>query len=167
MSLIDPFLKQCPSLLKVLEEILGSREKTRRQLSWLCRPLADLHPSAWAGGKIANPDPDIVRNIHIWPIDAPRLGSYTKLPDRYPPIISTGRYDTLRKEINDQWVTVAKGSEDFSFKVMRRNVFEDALFKCEDERFEIDIAINNFSTTIKFLEQIQADALEANNRGER
>jgi histone deacetylase complex regulatory component SIN3 len=31
-------------------------------------------------------------------------------------------------------VSVPTGSEDFSFKNMRRNQYEEALFKCEDDR---------------------------------
>jgi uncharacterized membrane protein YgcG len=38
---------------------------------------------------------------------------------------------------NDRWVSVPTGSEDFSFKIMRKNSYEDALFRCEDERFEV------------------------------
>jgi hypothetical protein len=39
--------------------------------------------------------------------------------------------------LNDVWVSVPTGSEDFSFKVTRKNTYEEALFKCEDERYEV------------------------------
>ena len=39
-----------------------------------------------------------------------------------------------------QWVSIPIGSEESSsFKHMRKNQYEEALFKCEDERFEIDM----------------------------
>ena len=44
--------------------------------------------------------------------------------------------------LNDDWVSVPTGSEESSsFKHMRKNEFEERLFRCEDERFEIDMVI--------------------------
>lgn len=136
--------------------MMASREKVRRQFTWLCRPLADLQPVIRPGVKPPPMEPEVANAI--------RVGSYSKLPDKYPSIISTGRYGPTQDEINDQWFTVGRGSEDYSFKVMRRNIFEDALFKCEDERFELDININNLSSAISLLQQIQRDAAAAADR---
>lgn len=37
--------------------------------------------------------------------------------------------------LNDQWVSIPIGSEESnSFKHMRKNQYEEALFKCEDDR---------------------------------
>ena len=43
--------------------------------------------------------------------------------------------------LNDDWVSVAVGSEDgnFSQLQLRRNAHEEQLFKTEDEHFEIDM----------------------------
>ncbi len=38
--------------------------------------------------------------------------------------------------LNDDWVSVPTGSEDSNNKALARNLFKDALFACEDERFE-------------------------------
>jgi len=154
--MIHPLLESNPYLLKSLDEILLSREKNRRQNTWICRPLSDFHPSAWDHGRVENPDPVVVY--------AQRLGSYTLLPHDYPPIISTGRSETGKKELNDNWFTVAKGSEDLPTKNMR-NLHEDALFKCEDERFELDCAINNFESCIDFLGFLYSQAQNAQNEG--
>jgi len=35
---------------------------------------------------------------------------------------------------------------------MRKNPFEEALFKCEDERFELDIMIETAYFTLKLME---------------
>ncbi len=43
----------------------------------------------------------------------------------------------LPQMLNDKWVSVPTGSEDFSFKNMRKNQYEEALFRCEDERYEV------------------------------
>ena len=46
----------------------------------------------------------------------------------------------LAQVLNDNWVSVTSGSEDFSFKAMRKNQYEESLFRCEDDRFEMDMA---------------------------
>ena len=56
--------------------------------------------------------------------------------------------------LNDLWVSVPTGSEDFSFKVMRKNQYEDALFRCEDERFEVDMVLDNSAAAIRVLEPL-------------
>ncbi|KAM0005898.1 putative transcriptional regulatory protein Sin3 [Helianthus debilis subsp. tardiflorus] len=49
--------------------------------------------------------------------------SYRLLPD-----------DLGTQVLNDLWVSVTSGSEDYSFKHMRRNQYEESLFRCEDDR---------------------------------
>ncbi len=39
--------------------------------------------------------------------------------------------------LNDRVISLPTGSEDFSFKSTRKNIYEENLFKCEDERFEV------------------------------
>ena len=82
------------------------------------------------------------------------------------------------------------GSEDFSFKVRspasslpytctqtpcappglqvtRKNTYEEALFRCEDERYEIDMVIDNNAAAIRALEPLDAEisALRAASAG--
>lgn len=102
-----------------LLKLLASRSGSRRQLSWCCKPTSDLSQAR-----------------------CKRIGSYLQLPEEYPRIVSTGRDELLGKELNDHWVSVASGSEDFSFKVSRKNVYEEQLCKCENDRFEHDMGIN-------------------------
>ena len=54
--------------------------------------------------------------------------------------------------LNDVWVSVASGTEDFSFSQFRKNQYEEALFRCEDDRFELDMLIESNLTTIRTLE---------------
>jgi paired amphipathic helix protein Sin3a len=37
--------------------------------------------------------------------------------------------------LNDRWVSVTSGSEDYSFKHMRKNQYEESLFRCEDDMY--------------------------------
>ena len=57
--------------------------------------------------------------------------------------------------LNDNWVSVPTGSEESSgaFKHMRKNEYEEKLFQCEDERFEIDMVIDSNNATIRVLEK--------------
>lgn len=80
--------------------------------------------------------------------------SYRALPTSYPFPVCSVRTELERKVCNDAWVSVPTGSEDFSFKNMRKNQYEEALFKCEDERFEIDMIIDANSCTIQILEPL-------------
>jgi len=43
--------------------------------------------------------------------------------------------------LNDYWVSVTSGSEDYSFKHMRKNQYEESLFRCEDDRFELTVSL--------------------------
>lgn len=58
------------------------------------------------------------------------------------PIPSASQRTELGSEVlNDHWVSVTSGSEDYSFKHMRKNQYEESLFRCEDDRFAQDIII--------------------------
>ena len=55
---------------------------------------------------------------------------HAKHVDHIPPFM-------LDEVLNDRLVSIPTGSEDFSFKSTRKNIYEENLFKCEDERFEL------------------------------
>ncbi|KAF5839292.1 hypothetical protein DUNSADRAFT_1165 [Dunaliella salina] len=67
--------------------------------------------------------------------------SYVKIPPGYPRLKSTGRTQLGDEVLNDQYVNVITGSEDYSFKLMRKNQYEEALFRCEDDRYEFEMCI--------------------------
>jgi paired amphipathic helix protein Sin3a len=51
-------------------------------------------------------------------------------------------------------VSVPTGSEDGGFKNNRKNQYEEMLFKCEDDRFELDLVIELNASTVRVLEQM-------------
>eukprot|EP01114_Cavostelium_apophysatum_P019570 TRINITY_DN6344_c0_g1_i6.p2 TRINITY_DN6344_c0_g1~~TRINITY_DN6344_c0_g1_i6.p2 ORF type:complete len:658 (+),score=243.67 TRINITY_DN6344_c0_g1_i6:2183-4156(+) len=69
-----------------------------------------------------------------------------------PPTCS-GRTELCDSVLNDHWVSVPTGSED-GFKSTRKNQYEEMLFKCEDDRFELDLVIELNASTIRVLEPI-------------
>lgn len=58
---------------------------------------------------------------------------------QYPIPTASQRSELGAEVLNDHWVSVTSGSEDYSFKHMRRNQYEESLFKCEDDRYNIYI----------------------------
>ncbi|KAG8501559.1 hypothetical protein CXB51_003864 [Gossypium anomalum] len=80
--------------------------------------------------------------------------SYRLLPDDYPIPSASQRSGLGTQVLNDHWVSVTSGSEDYSFKHMRRNQYEESLFRCEDDRFELDMLLESVSSTAKRAEEL-------------
>ena len=81
--------------------------------------------------------------------------SYRALPRDYPAPPCSERSDEEAKVLNDVWVSLPVGSEEsYTFRHMRRNTYEEMLFRCEDERFEIDMVIDSNVATLHRLEPI-------------
>ena len=81
--------------------------------------------------------------------------SYRALPRDYPAPPCSDRSEEEKKVLNDVWVSLPVGSEEsYTFRHMRRNTYEEILFRCEDERFEVDMVIDSNATTLRRLEPI-------------
>ncbi|XP_031480166.1 paired amphipathic helix protein Sin3-like 4 isoform X2 [Nymphaea colorata] len=79
--------------------------------------------------------------------------SYRRLPKHYQ-TYATHRTELATGVLNDDWVSVTSGSEDYSFKHMRKNQYEESLFRCEDDRFELDMLLESTNVTIKRVEEL-------------
>lgn len=62
--------------------------------------------------------------------------NYLFLSFQYPIASASQRSELAAQVLNDHWVSVTSGSEDYSFKHMRRNQYEESLFRCEDDRYK-------------------------------
>ncbi|KAK2998671.1 hypothetical protein RJ639_022795, partial [Escallonia herrerae] len=80
--------------------------------------------------------------------------SYRLLPQDYPIPTASQRSELGAQVLNDHWVSVTSGSEDYSFKHMRRNQYEESLFRCEDDRFELDMLLESVTSTAKRAEEL-------------
>ncbi|CAN6884560.1 unnamed protein product [Brassica oleracea] len=78
--------------------------------------------------------------------------SYRLLPKDYPVEIPRYRNALGKKILNDHLVSVTSGSEDYSFSHMRKNQYEESLFRCEDDRYEMDMLLGSVSSAIKHVE---------------
>lgn len=83
--------------------------------------------------------------------------SYRMLPPGYPLLACSERAQWEAEVLNDTLVSVPTGSEDYGFNHFRRNQFEDALFRCEDERYEVDMIIDTNMSAIRTLEPLAAE----------
>lgn len=119
--------KQLQSVFEAFKALISTREVTRRKTGWFFQPLSDLEITG------------LRRHGH----------SYI-MPTR-PKTTCTSKLKDGITYLNNQWVSVPYGSEDFSFLHMRKNPYEDALFKVEDERFDSDLAIEQIKFTLNIL----------------
>ena len=83
--------------------------------------------------------------------------SYRILPDTYQMPTCSGRGPLETLVLNDTWVSVATGTEDLNFKTMRKNQYEESIFRAEDERFELDTTIETNTAAIQLLQPIAAE----------
>lgn len=82
--------------------------------------------------------------------------SYRSVPEEYHESDASGRSDAEREMLNDEWVSVPTGSEDdFAFKNMRKNQYEEVLFRCEDEQYEVDRLIDCNASAVRRLQQLK------------
>ncbi|TPX67159.1 hypothetical protein CcCBS67573_g07586 [Chytriomyces confervae] len=86
-----------------------------------------------------------------------RVGySYRRMPDNVPRSACSGRDDLCREVLNDDWVAQADytSSETGGFISHKKTIYEEALHKCEEERYEFDMNIEANQHTIALLEPI-------------
>lgn len=142
-------------LINLLTNIFGDRNATL---------LEELQTFINARGGIELGETDVWHSMPTSEIDFSQCElctpSYRRLPDNYPRQVGSERSPFENEVLNDDLVSVPTGSEDFSFKHMRRNQYEEALFKCEDERYEVDMVIDNNTSAIRVLEPL-AEEIEA------
>ncbi|XP_077299211.1 SIN3 transcription regulator family member A [Arctopsyche grandis] len=87
-----------------------------------------------------------------------RLGtSYCALPRASadsPSRRCSGRTPLCRDVLNETWVSFPTWSEDSTFVTSRKTQFEEYIYRCEDERFELDVVIETNASTILALEGV-------------
>uniref|UniRef100_A0A673CTW3 Paired amphipathic helix protein Sin3a n=1 Tax=Sphaeramia orbicularis TaxID=375764 RepID=A0A673CTW3_9TELE len=85
-----------------------------------------------------------------------RLGSsYRALPKSYQQPKCTGRTPLCREVLNDTWVSFPSWSEDSTFVSSKKTQYEEHIYRCEDERFELDVVLETNLATIRVLETVQ------------
>ncbi len=138
-------------LLRYMEDLLGKQhadlfEEFKRILAAAGAPGAPAHDDTWHSVPLSEIDFSRCRRC---------TPSYRALPRDYPVAPFSGRCEEEAKLLNDVWISLPDGSEEsYTFRHMRKNQHEEVLFRCEDERFEIDMVIDSNATALKRLEPI-------------
>lgn len=81
--------------------------------------------------------------------------SYRALPKNYVQPKCTGRTQLCKEVLNDIWVSFPSWSEDSTFVTSRKTQYEEYIYRCEDERFELDVVIETNLTAIRVFEALQ------------
>jgi paired amphipathic helix protein Sin3a len=84
-----------------------------------------------------------------------KYGSYRKLASDEVNVPCSGRDEMCRSVLNDEWVSHPSwSSEESGFISHRKNIYEEALHRSEEERHEYDFHIDAITKTIGLLEPI-------------
>ncbi|KAF5385000.1 hypothetical protein D9615_001214 [Tricholomella constricta] len=89
------------------------------------------------------------------PADDGEGPSYRRLPDSEIRLACSGRDELCRSVLNDEWVSHPTwASEEAGFISHKKNSFEEALHKSEEERFEYHVHLEGLARTIAVLEPL-------------
>lgn len=138
VQLVTPFLGKFPELMRWFRDFLGQ---------------SDTETLPFNTVRQERP-----HNEHALDIDystAKRLGaSYCIIPPAQENLKFSGRTKLCNEVLNNQWVSFPTWSEDSSFVGSRKNQYEEYMYRCEDERFELDVVIETNASTIRSLEGV-------------
>lgn len=137
VQLVLPFLGKFPELFTWFKNFLGYRE---------CAHIESF-PKERATEGIA---------MEIDYASCKRLGSsYRALPKSFQQPRCTGRTPLCKEVLNDTWVSFPSWSEDSTFVSSKKTQYEEHIYRCEDERFELDVVLETNLSTIRVLEAVQ------------
>ncbi|XP_072393755.1 paired amphipathic helix protein Sin3a [Diabrotica undecimpunctata] len=138
IQIVTPFLGKFPELLRWFREFMGQNE---------------AEPVLFNVARNERPQGDHALEIDL--ATAKRLGaSYCIIPKAQEGLKCSGRTQLCREVLNDQWVSFPTWSEDSTFVSSRKTQYEEYMYRCEDERFELDVVIEVNASTIRVLEGI-------------
>lgn len=139
--LITPFLSKFPELHRWFQDFLGS-QSTAEGISMTTAQRQDRNQG------------EMAQEIDL--STCKRLGaSYCALPKTSESRKCSGRTNLCREVLNDTWVSFPTWAEDSTFVTSRKTQYEEIIYRCEDERFELDVVIETNAATIRVLEGVQ------------
>ncbi|XP_069480652.1 paired amphipathic helix protein Sin3a isoform X1 [Ambystoma mexicanum] len=137
VQLVSAFLGKFPELFTWFKTFLGYKESSH----------IEPFPKERATEGIA---------MEIDYASCKRLGSsYRALPKSYQQPKCTGRTPLCKEVLNDTWVSFPSWSEDSTFVSSKKTQYEEHIYRCEDERFELDVVLETNLATVRVLETVQ------------
>lgn len=147
LIMIQPFFVKAPELKKRLKELLRHRDDA----------LEPTVPTTHGTGT----SKDRMTGEFAMDIDFASCKKYTEsyrgLPSSYVAPRCGGRSELCNEVLNDTLVSFPSWSEDSS-SVIKKTMAEEQIFRCEEDRYQLDIVLENVNSTILALEGI-ADKL--------
>lgn len=159
VQLVTPFLGQFPELVKWFKEFLGQTESSSIHLGSINSPPLQSSEGVLYDPIVNNTSrpgrPTSENALNIDYSACKRIGaSYCALPKNFVHPKCSGRNVLCREVLNDTWVSFPTWSEDSTFVTSRKTQYEEYIYRCEDERFELDVVLETNAATIRILEGI-------------
>ncbi|XP_053386924.1 LOW QUALITY PROTEIN: paired amphipathic helix protein Sin3a-like [Mercenaria mercenaria] len=143
VQLVQTFLGKFPELFKWFKDFLGYKESGGT--------VESVPQSSTGKERISG---ELAMEIDY--ATCKKYGaSYRALPKSYIQPKCSGRTSLCKEVLNDTWVSFPSWSEDSTFVTSRKTQFEEHIYRCEDERFELDVVIETNLSTIRVLESVQ------------
>eukprot|EP00042_Codosiga_hollandica_P057087 m.838224 g.838224 ORF g.838224 m.838224 type:complete len:1257 (-) comp59497_c0_seq2:178-3948(-) len=134
VQLVSMFLSKFPDLMKRFKEFVGYQEvQFNSDKSDLI--VHDSYADTAAGSNSA-------KITH----------SYQVAPPEYQRQKCTGRTPLGSSVLNDEFISIPSFAEEPQFVAVKKNQYEETLFRIEDERFELDSLLETNLATIRALE---------------
>ncbi|TFK49235.1 hypothetical protein OE88DRAFT_1719716 [Heliocybe sulcata] len=139
-------------LMTQFMEILGWDERKEAE-----KLAAEQLEQAWVVGRAKGLEVPRRTDLNA------RFGSYRRLPANEIHVTCSGRDDMCKSVLNDEWVSHPTfASEDSGFVAHKKNIYEEALHRSEEERHEYDFHIEAITRTISTLEPINNKIAQLN-----
>ncbi|UJR37933.1 hypothetical protein I4U23_030619 [Adineta vaga] len=139
-ELIQSYLSHVPELLKTFQELINLRE-----------PGEVIIPKSIYDQN----DADSMISIDYG--SCSQYGtSYRSVPRSYLPPPCAGRTQLCKEVLNDHCVLFPTFTDESSSVAAKKSVYEEHMYKIEDERFELDIVMEVNLSAIRALESVQS-----------
>ncbi|XP_041988654.1 paired amphipathic helix protein Sin3a isoform X2 [Aricia agestis] len=174
LSVTAPFLGRHPELQKWLQDFVGPVSPPHTPTTTThAAPFGNSHgallgysssrlggdkryePLGPLGAQLRHERPQGDAAMDIDYTTCKRLGtSYCALPREAAARRCSGRTPLCKEVLNDTWVSFPTWSEESTFVTSRKTQYEEYIYRCEDERFELDVVIETNASTIRVLEGV-------------
>lgn len=156
LGLATNFIGRFPELMKWFKEFLGLKDGPS---SGNASMTIDGLSASTQPAQIRQRERDRLSSEPGMEIDyssCKRHGaSYRGLPLSFVQPKCSGRTTLCKEVLNDTLVSFPSWSEDSTFVSSRKTQYEEYIYRCEDERFELDIVIESNLLTIRVLEAVK------------
>ncbi|KAJ8327725.1 hypothetical protein QVD99_003749 [Batrachochytrium dendrobatidis] len=139
------------------QEIIDSKTLVERTEPFLMRSPELFE---WFKKFVKYENDEVIYNI---PADRPEIDlrsckrsghSYRKLPKDIPRPATSGRDELAKEVLNNDWISHPVYVSETGFVVHKKTPYEEAMYKCEEERYEFDLNIESNLRVIAMLEPI-------------